>query len=63
MNQKSAIALLKLNGWTRREGGKHVTMVKPGQRPITLPNHRGSQYGKGLTASILKQAGLPKEKR
>lgn len=61
MNQKSAIALLSLNGWTRVEGGKHVKMTKPGHRPITLPQHRGSQYGKGLTAAILKQAGLPKE--
>lgn len=61
MNQKSAIALLALNGWTRTGGGKHVKMVKPGERPITLPHHRGSQYSKGLTAAILRQAGLPKD--
>jgi len=40
-------------------GGKHVVkMEKEGQRPITLPHHHGKTYGKGLTAAILKQAGL-----
>ena len=40
-------------------GGKHVMkMEKAGERPITLPHHRGETYGKGLTAAILKQAGL-----
>jgi predicted RNA binding protein YcfA (HicA-like mRNA interferase family) len=63
MNQKSAIALLTLNGWTRVAGGKHVKMTKQGMRPVTLPHHSGSQYGKGLTADILRQAGLPKENR
>ena len=63
MNQKSANALLTLNGWERVAGGKHVKMTKKGMRPVTLPHHRGSQYGKGLTAAILRQAGLPKEHR
>lgn len=63
MNQKSAISLLTLNGWRCARGGTHVKMVKSGQRPITLPHHRGSQYGKALTAAILKQAGLPKDLR
>ena len=40
-------------------GGKHVVkMEKEGSRPITLPHHRGKSYGKGLTAAILRQAGL-----
>lgn len=40
-------------------GGKHVVkMEKEGLRPITLPYHRGKTYGKGLTAAIVKQAGL-----
>jgi len=40
-------------------GGKHVVkMEKEGSRPITLPHHRGKSYSKGLTAAILRQAGL-----
>jgi len=40
-------------------GGKHVVkMEKAGERPITLPRHGGKTYGKGLTAAILRQAGL-----
>lgn len=59
MNQKSARRLLEDHGWTKTTGGKHyVKMEKPGQRPITLPMHRGADYSKALTASILRQAGL-----
>jgi hypothetical protein len=41
-------------------GGKHnIKMVKDGEeRPITLPMHKGRDYSRGLTASILKQAGV-----
>jgi predicted RNA binding protein YcfA (HicA-like mRNA interferase family) len=40
-------------------GGKHtVKMVKEAQRPITLPSNGGEVYPVGLTAAILKQAGL-----
>ena len=59
MNQKKAIRLLEKNGWTLDRGGKHVVkMTKPGQRPITLPHHRGQDYAPGLTRAILRQAGL-----
>lgn len=59
LNQKKAIKLLEQNGWTRSRGGKHVVkMTKPGQRPITLPHHKGRDYSKGLTAAILRQAGV-----
>lgn len=59
LNQKQAIALLRENGWSRTTGGKHVVkMTRPGRRPITLPQHKGRDYGPGLTAAILKQAGL-----
>jgi predicted RNA binding protein YcfA (HicA-like mRNA interferase family) len=59
LNQKKAEALLSRHGWTRTRGGKHVVkMTKPGERPITLPHHRGSDYAPGLTARILRQAGL-----
>ncbi|HEU5063114.1 MAG TPA: type II toxin-antitoxin system HicA family toxin [Solirubrobacterales bacterium] len=59
LNQKSAVKLLENSGWTRSKGGKHqVKMVKEGKRPITLPAHRGRDYSRGLTAAILRQAGL-----
>jgi predicted RNA binding protein YcfA (HicA-like mRNA interferase family) len=63
LNQRRAIWLLEQAGWQQGKGGKHVVkMVKPGRRPLTLPRHRGQDYGKGLTQAILKQAGLePKE--
>jgi predicted RNA binding protein YcfA (HicA-like mRNA interferase family) len=59
LNQKSAIKLLKKHGWTKTVGGKHgVKMVRSGDRPITLPTHRGGDYGLDLTRRILKQAGI-----
>ena len=59
LNQKDAIALLQEHGWTLTTGGKHgVKMTKPGARPITLPMHRRGDYGRRLTRSILRQAGL-----
>jgi predicted RNA binding protein YcfA (HicA-like mRNA interferase family) len=59
LNQKTAIKLLKENGWTQARGGKHqVKMTKPGNRPITLPQHKGRDYPTGLALAILKQAGL-----
>jgi predicted RNA binding protein YcfA (HicA-like mRNA interferase family) len=33
-------------------------MTKPGQRPITLPMHKGRDYSKGLDAAIRRQAEL-----
>jgi predicted RNA binding protein YcfA (HicA-like mRNA interferase family) len=57
--QKAWIKLLKNEGWTQGRGGKHqVKMCKPGHRPITLPEHKGSAYSRGLEAQIRKQAGL-----
>lgn len=59
LDQRGAIRLLERDGWLRETGGKHVVkMVKPGLRPITLPHHHGEPYGKGLSAAIVKQAGL-----
>ena len=59
LSQKKAIKLLEKNGWRRVRGGKHqVKMIKPGCRPITLPQHKGRDYSRGLTQAILKQAGL-----
>ena len=59
MNQRSAIKLLTLNGWTQVRGGKHVVkMTRRGKRPITLPMHKGQDYSVGLERAILRQAGL-----
>jgi predicted RNA binding protein YcfA (HicA-like mRNA interferase family) len=58
-NQKSMRRLMEANGWTQILGGKHVVkMTKRGERPITLPMHKGRDYGPRLTASILRQASL-----
>ena len=57
--QRRAIRLLQADGWTRGSGGKHVVkMVRPGRRPITLPHNQPKPYSRGLSAAILKQAGL-----
>jgi len=59
LDQKKAIRLLEQHGWTKKRGGKHqVKMVKAGQRPVTLPQHKGRDYYRGLAARILRQAGL-----
>ncbi len=59
LNQKKAIKLLREGGWTQTRGGRHqVKMTKPRCRPVTLPQHKGRDYPPGLTAAILKQAGL-----
>lgn len=57
LSQASAKQWLESQGWTAGQGGKHVVkMSKPGCRPITLPKHKGADYGKGLTAAIVRQA-------
>ncbi len=59
MNQKQWIKTLRQEGWTQERGGEHVVkMTKPGQRPITLPMHKGRDYSKGLDAAIRRQAEL-----
>jgi predicted RNA binding protein YcfA (HicA-like mRNA interferase family) len=62
MNHKQWRKLLERYGWTCEAGGKHgVKMVKEGQRPITLPAHKGRTYHVGLHEAIRKQAGLSSE--
>lgn len=59
LSQKAAIRLLECHGWKRTLGGKHVVkMEKAGHRPITLPHHGGRDYGSGLRAAVLRQAGI-----
>jgi predicted RNA binding protein YcfA (HicA-like mRNA interferase family) len=64
-NQKSLKKLLRKNGWTETQGGKHVVkMEKPGEpRPMTLPHHRGQDYSTSMTASILRDTGLKDEEK
>jgi predicted RNA binding protein YcfA (HicA-like mRNA interferase family) len=59
LSQRSAIELLTAHGWKQTVGGKHsVKMERAGFRPITLPMHKGRDYGKALRGEILKQAGI-----
>lgn len=59
ISQKSGRKLLEGVGWKFTRGGKHaIKMEKEGERPITLPKHRGQEYSVALTRRILKQAGL-----
>jgi predicted RNA binding protein YcfA (HicA-like mRNA interferase family) len=59
MTQKEWIRRLRLEGWRVERGGKHQTkMVKAGCRPITLPEHKGQAYSKGLESELRRQAGL-----
>jgi len=59
LSQKSAKKLLEANGWRETLGAKHnVKMEKEGHRPITLPQHKGQDYGSQLRNAILRQAGL-----
>lgn len=62
LNQRSAKKLLESLGWVQTLGGKHnIKMEKQGERPITLPMHKGRDYSKGLRDSILKEAGIKDE--
>jgi predicted RNA binding protein YcfA (HicA-like mRNA interferase family) len=59
LDQKKAKMLLEEHGWQQAKSGKHqIKMDKPGHRPITLPQHKNRTYGKALTASILREAGI-----
>ena len=59
INQKTGKKLLEKAGYRMMKGGKHnVKMVKDGERPITLPGHRGQECSVDLTRAILKQAGI-----
>lgn len=59
MNADLMQRILEAHGWTTETGGKHVVkMTKPGERPVTLPKHKGKDYGRNLRDRILKQAGI-----
>jgi hypothetical protein len=38
--------------------GSHHVLVKPGNRPITVPVHRGRAMKEPIARAILKQAGV-----
>ena len=57
--QKDWIKRLKREGWTLERGGKRqVKTTKQGRRPITLPEHKGQAYSKGMESALRSQAGL-----
>lgn len=59
INQKTGQKLLESVGYVMTKGGRHnVKMEKDGERPITLPMHKGQEYSRDLTRAILKQAGI-----
>ena len=58
-NQREWIKALEVDGWIHERGGKHqVKMVKPGKRPITLPQHKGGTYSQGLDAAIRRHGSM-----
>jgi len=60
LSQGTAEKFLEGMGYRRAKKSKQhaVKMVQDGKPPITLPYHRKGDYGKGLTADILRQAGV-----
>jgi predicted RNA binding protein YcfA (HicA-like mRNA interferase family) len=59
LNHDKAKALLEAYGWVATVGGKHATkMERPGRRPVTIPRHRGRDWGPALRAEVLRAAGL-----
>ncbi|WP_116042215.1 type II toxin-antitoxin system HicA family toxin [Amycolatopsis palatopharyngis] len=57
LNQTTAVKLLKRHGWEKTQGTRHIKMIKPGHRPITLPRHT-KDYSVRLSRAIMKQAGI-----
>jgi predicted RNA binding protein YcfA (HicA-like mRNA interferase family) len=63
-SQKEWIKRLEQEGWTFGRGGKHqMKMIKPGHRPITLPENKRRAYSKGFEAQLRREAGLTDEPR
>lgn len=58
LSDKEMISLLEKNGFVfSRQGGSHKIFHKKGFPPISVPYH-GKDLKKGLTARILKDAGI-----
>jgi predicted RNA binding protein YcfA (HicA-like mRNA interferase family) len=59
LNHDSMKRVLEDHGWVATVGGRHVTkMEKEGERPVTIPRHSGNDFGRGLRAAILREAGV-----
>jgi predicted RNA binding protein YcfA (HicA-like mRNA interferase family) len=59
LSQRTARRFLEARGWVQDPRGRHVVkMVNSADDRITLPMHRGNDYGARLTAEILRQAGI-----
>jgi predicted RNA binding protein YcfA (HicA-like mRNA interferase family) len=59
IDQRLMVRLAKSVGWEQTSGGRHqVKMEKEGERPVTLPHHKGRDYPRGLRSAILAQLGL-----
>lgn len=55
---KKMISLLEKNGFIfSRQGGSHKIFIKKGFPPISVPCH-GRDLKRGLSARILKDAGI-----
>lgn len=58
LTDKEMISLLEENDFTfSRQGGSHKIFRKKGFPPISVPCH-GKDLKRGLTARILKDAGI-----
>jgi len=58
LSDKDMISLLEKNGFIfSRQKGSHKIFCKKGFPPISMPCH-GKDLKKGLTARILKDAGI-----
>jgi predicted RNA binding protein YcfA (HicA-like mRNA interferase family) len=58
MKGKELVQLLRREGWTLEHvRGSHHILAKDGRR-LSIPVHAGKELGKGLLASLLKEAGL-----
>ena len=56
MKQRDLINALLAAGFKRDRKGDHLIYVKPGCRPISVPDHR--EVNEMLARKILKDAGI-----
>ncbi|MEK7104972.1 MAG: type II toxin-antitoxin system HicA family toxin [Patescibacteria group bacterium] len=58
LTDKEMVSLLEKNGFIfSRQAGSHKIFIKTGCPPISVPCH-GKDLKRGLTARILKDAGI-----
>ncbi|HYS71382.1 MAG TPA: type II toxin-antitoxin system HicA family toxin [Thermoplasmata archaeon] len=60
MSGRDVIKVLVRAGWTpARQRGSHVTLVKRGNRPVSIPTH--AEVRRGTLRHLIGQAGLTVE--